>query len=143
MSSTAEIRKTIEASLRHFILAYKDAAEQNDASLVNRNTTPDCTRHLLPVSLCTSLGAPADFVIDNAEYERLTAEDLLIGGASCMTSSDMVFHDGEVLVMEHTWALDFTEDGSKVKKVVEFCDQDSVHKLMAKAKQEKEKSQAK
>ncbi|KAF5005496.1 hypothetical protein FDECE_8074 [Fusarium decemcellulare] len=160
MSSTTEIRKTIEASLRHFILAYKDAAEQNDASLVNRNTTPDCTRHLLPVSLCTSLGAPADFVIDNAEYERLTAEDLLIGGvkrsdishvvidvearkASCMTSSDMVFHDGEVLVMEHTWALDFTDDGSRVKKVVEFCDQDSVHKLMAKAKQEKEKSQAK
>ncbi|KAH7118590.1 hypothetical protein B0J13DRAFT_569432 [Dactylonectria estremocensis] len=145
----ADLKKTIEETLRAFILSYKDGAEQNDPAIINRNTTADCTRHLLPASLAKALGAPADFVIDNAEYQRLFASDLKVGGvqksvisnltidaeakkAAASTVSDMVFKDGEVLVMEHSWFLDFTDDGSKVKKAVEFCDSDSVHKLMAK-----------
>ncbi|KAH7130959.1 hypothetical protein EDB81DRAFT_859620 [Dactylonectria macrodidyma] len=150
--TSADLKKVIEETPTAFILSYKDGAEQNDPAVINRNTTPDCTRHLLPVSLAVSLGAPADFVIDNAEYQRLFASDLKVGGvqksvisnliidvearkAAASTVSDMVFKDGEVLVMEHSWFLDFTEDGSKVKKVVEFCDSDSVHKLMAKVGQ--------
>jgi hypothetical protein len=148
-SSQAEIRSTIEATIRDFIGAYKDGAAQNDPSIINRNVAAQCTRHLLPASLVQALGAPADFVIDNEEYQRLFANDLKVGGvqrctlsnlvidvtarkAAATTVADMVCKDGETIVMEHSWFLDFSEDGSKVTKVVEFCDPDGVHKLMAK-----------
>ncbi|KAL6408783.1 hypothetical protein AUP68_07729 [Ilyonectria robusta] len=144
-----DLRKIIGETLRAFIFAYKDGGEQNDPAIINRDVTADCTRHLLPASLATSLGAPADFVISNDEYQKLFAADLKAGSvqkivisnltvdvearkAAATTVSDMVFKDGETIVMEHSWILDFTEDGSKVKKVIEFCDPTSVHQMLAK-----------
>lgn len=144
----ADIKTAIETTLRAFIAAYKDSAAENNAALINRDVTADCTRQLLPASLLEFFGAPPDHLVDNNEYERLTANDLEAGGAqrssildliidaagrkaAFRTVTDMVFKDGETLVMEHCWFLYFTEDGSKVKKVVEFCDADSVKKLMA------------
>ncbi|KPM42503.1 hypothetical protein AK830_g4043 [Neonectria ditissima] len=149
--TSRDIKKNIEATFTDFIAAYKDGAKQNDPAIINRNVTADCTRHLLPTSLLKALGAPQDFVIDNAEYERLFAVDLQVGGvqeftisnlvidaedrkAAATTLAKMVFKNGEELVMEHSWFVDFTEDGTKVKKVVEFCDGESVHKLMAEVK---------
>ena len=49
-----------------------------------------------------------------------------------MTKADMVFKDGETIVMEHAWILDFSEDGRKVVSVVEFCDQVATRKMVAK-----------
>ncbi|KAM0424507.1 hypothetical protein ACHAPT_010221 [Fusarium lateritium] len=148
---SAGIRKAIEATTRGFIAAYKDGAIENDPAIINRNVDPSCTRHLLPASLLKALGAPLDYVIGNDEYEKLFAQDLEVGGversdisnltidvearkAAAATVTDMVCKDGETIVMEHSWFLSFNEDGSKVTKVVEFCDAESVHRLMAKSK---------
>ncbi|RMJ20025.1 hypothetical protein CDV36_000248 [Fusarium kuroshium] len=149
--NSADLRKAIEETTRGFIAAYKDGAEENKPAIINRNVADGCTRHLLPASLLKALGAPPDFVIDNAEYERLFAQDLEVGGvqrsdisnltidvearkAAATTVTDMVCKDGETIVMEHSWFLSFNGDGSKVTKVVEFCDAESVHRLMAKSK---------
>lgn len=148
---SASLRKAIETTTRGFIAAYKDGAEEDNPAIINRNVADGCTRHLLPASLLKALGAPPDFVIDNAEYERLFAQDLEVGGvqrsdisnltidvearkAAATTVTDMVCKDEETIIMEHSWFLSFNEDGSKVAKVVEFCDAESVHRLMAKSK---------
>ncbi|UQC81766.1 uncharacterized protein CLUP02_07252, partial [Colletotrichum lupini] len=47
--------------------------------------------------------------------------------AALTSSSDIKFRDGsENLQLEFSWFFDFNEDGSKVTKVIEFCDKDSV-----------------
>lgn len=57
--------------------------------------------------------------------------------AAATTKSDMVFKDGETLVMEHAWILDFSEDGGKVIRVVEFCDQLATRRMVGKVYPEK------
>jgi hypothetical protein len=36
---------------------------------------------------------------------------------------------GEVYAAEQAWVLYFTEDGTKVEKVIEFCDKDVILKM--------------
>lgn len=38
-------------------------------------------------------------------------------------------NSGEVYSAEQAWILSFTEDGSKIEKVVEFCDKDVVLRM--------------
>lgn len=149
MASTT-LRATIEATFRSLFAAYMDGADQNDPSIINRDLTPECTRHLLPASMLADIGAPAGWVIDNAEYERQFAHDLKTGRvtrmeisnlivdtetrkAAAMTSTDMTYKDGEVIPIEHSWIIEFNEDGSKATKIVEFCDIVGVRKMVAKA----------
>ncbi|GKU07564.1 hypothetical protein FLAG1_09948 [Fusarium langsethiae] len=141
MSSTKELRMVIEQTTRHFLGAYKDCGEANDPSIINRDVTEDCKRQFLPAGVMALVGAPAVVILNNAEYEAAVAQDmtkslvtatrisnLVIDTEACKaaatTVTDVKFHDGEVVVMEHSWVLDFNEDGSKVSNIVEFCDMD-------------------
>ncbi|WYZ35720.1 hypothetical protein EsH8_X_000367 [Colletotrichum jinshuiense] len=137
-------RQTAEATIKSFLESYTDGASQNDPSIINRDVTPDCTRHLLPGSMLKAFGMPPDFGISTDAYEKNFAKDirafsvhdnvisnLVIDAetrkAAFTSVSKIVFKDGsESLALEFSWFLDFNEDGSKVKKVIEFCDKDSV-----------------
>ncbi|KAM0346185.1 hypothetical protein ACHAPU_005606 [Fusarium lateritium] len=145
------IRASIEATIDRFLLAYEDGRKANDPSVINRAVTPDCTRQLLPASLCEALGAPPDFLIPNDQYQRLFAEDLSLGGvhntatrhlvidvdarrAAVSTTADFKYHDGDVVSLEFAWTFYFNEDGTKISKVIEVADSNGVMKMVAKAR---------
>ena len=110
-TTSTDIRKTIEATINSFLSSYEDGREQGNTSLINRDVTADCTRQLLPVSLCKTLGAPETFLMPNDMYEQLYIDDLIIGGvyntvnehmsidtearmAAVNSTSDFKFKDG-------------------------------------------------
>ncbi|KAJ4111368.1 hypothetical protein NW768_011947 [Fusarium equiseti] len=151
-TTSTDIRKTIEATINSFLSAYEDGREQNDTSLINRDVTADCTRQLLPASLCKALGAPELFLIPNDMYEQLYADDLTVGGvynnvakhlaidteariAAVNSTCDFKFKDGEVLTMEFSWTFYLNDDGSKINKVIEFADGAAVQYMAAKAQE--------
>ncbi|KAH7233343.1 hypothetical protein BKA59DRAFT_488012 [Fusarium tricinctum] len=146
-----EIRKNIEATIDSFLLAYEDGREANDPSIINRVVTPDCTRQLLPASLCEALGVPPEFLMPNDMYEKLFADDLALGGvynttprhlvidvearrAAVSTTGDFKYHDGEVIALEFAFAFYFNDDGTKISKVIEVADSNAVLKMAAKAR---------
>ncbi|KAL4731732.1 hypothetical protein ACLX1H_000714 [Fusarium chlamydosporum] len=146
----SNIREAIEATVTSFLSAYEDGREQNDPSIINRAVTPECTRQLLPASLCKALGAPESLLIPNDQYEHLYANDLTVGGvyntvkkdlvvdveaqrAAVTTTSDFRYLDGEVLTLEFSWTFYLNKDGSKICKVIEFADGDAVKRMAAKA----------
>ncbi|KAJ4003835.1 hypothetical protein NW752_011963 [Fusarium irregulare] len=152
ITTSTDIRKTIEATVNSFLSSYEDGREQGNTSLINRDVTADCTRQLLPVSLCKALGAPETFLMPNDLYEQLYIDDLTIGGvyntvnkhvaidtearmAAVNSTSDFKFKDGEVLTMEFSWTFYLNEDGTKISKVIEFADASAVQHLAAKAQE--------
>jgi hypothetical protein len=157
MSSIRELRTAIEQTTRQFLGAYKDCGEANDPSIINRDVTDDCKRYFLPAGVMTLFGAPAGAAVDNAAYEAAMTRDMTQSSvtwteianlaidtearkAAATTITDVKYHDGEVVVMEHSWVLDFNEDGSKVSNVVEFCDMDGVRRLVEKVYTEEERN---
>ncbi|GJC87754.1 hypothetical protein ColLi_10592 [Colletotrichum liriopes] len=142
--SSTDLRKAIEATTKSFLAAYTDSADQHDPSLINRDVTSDCTRHLLPNTMLKAFGVPTDFSIDNASYLKNLVKDLRVCSvqnsvisnlvidtearkAALTSTSDIVYKEGsDSHPIEFSWFLDFNEDGSKVKKVIEFCDKDTV-----------------
>ncbi|KAJ4251371.1 hypothetical protein NW762_011352 [Fusarium torreyae] len=149
MASGKDLRKTIERTTRSFLDAYKEVGEKNDPTIINRDVTGDCKRYFLPASAVEFLGLPPGYACDNAAYEAGMARDIKKGivkrtvisnltidteaRKSAVTSiSDMVFKDGETISMEHSWVFDFNEDGSKITNVIEFCDLDSLRKMVGK-----------
>ena len=94
-------------------------------------------------------GAPGGGPCDNATYEagltrdmtksRFTKTDIanLVVDAearkAAMTSITQIeYHDGDKHEMEHSWVLDFNEDGTKVTNVIEFCDMDTLRTMVGK-----------
>ncbi|KAK2033094.1 hypothetical protein LX32DRAFT_635732 [Colletotrichum zoysiae] len=142
--SSAELRKAIEATTRSFLAAYTDANDQNDPSLINRDVTADCTRHMLPRTMVEAFGLPADFSITNEAYAQSIAQnirvysvqdsvisDLVIDTearkAAFTSKSNIVYKEGwESHPIEFSWFLELNEDGSKVRKVTEFCDKETI-----------------
>ncbi|KAM0247160.1 hypothetical protein ACHAP5_004239 [Fusarium lateritium] len=154
---TGEIRKRIEATIDSFLLAYEDGREANDPSIINRAVTSDCTRQLLPASLCTALGAPPELLMPNDMYEKLFADDLALGGvyntatrhlvidvearrAAVSTTEEFKYHDGDVIALEFAFTFYFNEDGTKISRVIEVADSNAVLKMAAKARAHAESS---
>ncbi|KAM0207290.1 hypothetical protein ACHAPA_011471 [Fusarium lateritium] len=149
MTTTKDLRAAIEATTRQFFAAYVESGERNDPAIINRDVDPDCKRFYRPISLCNWFGVPPDWSHNNEAYKAGITANLEHGAIktcevfnltidadarkpAAMTVSKMLFKDGEELVMEHAWALDFNDDGSKVVKVVEFCDQLATRQMVSK-----------
>ncbi|KAJ4112149.1 hypothetical protein NW768_011728 [Fusarium equiseti] len=156
MSSSNDLRSAIENTTKRFLNAYKEVCEANDPSIINRDVTEDCKRHFLPKGVMELFGAPNGGPLDNATYQaaltrdiaksRFTKTDianLVIdteGRKAAMTSiTEIKYHDGETQEMEHSWILDFNEDGTKVSNVVEFCDMDILRRMVGRVYTEEEK----
>jgi hypothetical protein len=145
--STTNLRKQIEATARAFLSAFEEGAAQTDASIINRDVTADCTRHLIPASVPKAFGLAADSCFDTTSFQGLFANDIKVLSfkenimsnlmidtearcAAFTTKADMcVRSSGETYPSEGAWFLYFNEDGSKVKKVVEFCEKDAIVKM--------------
>ncbi|TDZ68252.1 hypothetical protein CTRI78_v002316 [Colletotrichum trifolii] len=74
-SSSSDLRERIEATARAFLSAFEEVSAQNDVSIINRDVTADCTRHLLPASVPEACGLPAGFFFDNATYFEAVSKD--------------------------------------------------------------------
>ncbi|KAH7349152.1 hypothetical protein BKA66DRAFT_563482 [Pyrenochaeta sp. MPI-SDFR-AT-0127] len=144
--SSTNLRDRIESTARAFLSAFEDGGTQNDASIINRDVTADCTRHLLPASVPEAFGLPTDFFFDTIKFQETFAKDIKVlkfknniianlvidteaRRASFTSIAEVHANNGESYPAEQAWFLYFNEDGSKVKKVVEFCDKDVLLKM--------------
>ncbi|TDZ32120.1 hypothetical protein C8035_v012330 [Colletotrichum spinosum] len=146
-SSSSNLRERIEATARAFLSAFEEVSVQDDVSIINRDVTADCTRHLLPASVPEAFGLPAGFFFDNATYFEAVSKDnkvlkfknnilsnLVIDTDARRASftSDAEVHpvSGEAWYpVEMAWFLYFDEDGSKITRVVEFGDKDGLLRM--------------
>ncbi|KAB8068484.1 hypothetical protein BDV29DRAFT_199395 [Aspergillus leporis] len=132
--SSTNLRERIVATARAFLSAYEEGGAQDDASIINRDVTADCTRYLLPASVPQAFGLPADSFFDTTKYQETFAKDIKVLKFRNNIISNLVI-DTEARraaftsIAELAWFLYFNEDGSKVKKAVEFCDKDVILKM--------------
>lgn len=144
--SPTNLRERIENTAQVFLSAYEEGGAQNDASIINRDVTADCTRYLLPASVPQAFGLPADSFFDTTKYQEMFAKDIKVlkfrnniianlvidteaRRAAFTSIADVHAVSGESYQAELAWFLYFNEDGSKVKKVVEFCDKDVILRM--------------
>ncbi|RFN54970.1 hypothetical protein FIE12Z_817 [Fusarium flagelliforme] len=156
MSTSNDVRSAIEKTTRQFLNAYIDVTEANDPSIINRDVTEDCKRHFLPKGVMELFGAPNGGPLDNATYEAALTRDMAksrftktemrnlaidteIRKAAMTSITQIKYHDGETHELEHSWILDFNEDGTKVSNVVEFCDMDTLRRMVGRVYTEEEK----
>lgn len=145
-SSSQDLRARMEATARAFISAFEEGGDRNDPSLVNRDVTSDCTRHFLPASILNAFAMSANSAIDNASFQATYAKDLkalrfknnvishlMIDTEKCMTSfaskADICPFKGGAYAYEQMWTLYFNDDGTKVRKVIEFCDKEGLLRM--------------
>lgn len=144
--STSDLRKSIENTARAFLSAFEEGGARNDASIINRDVTADCTRHLIPASVPQAFGLPTDFSFDTTSFQEAYAKDIKVLSFKNNIMSNLVIdtearraaftscaevepHEGESYTVEQAWVLYLTEDGSKIKKVIEFCDKDAILRM--------------
>ncbi|KAH6690374.1 hypothetical protein F5X68DRAFT_253278 [Plectosphaerella plurivora] len=144
MAST--LRQRIEATTRSFLATFEDGAK-GDASVINRDVTEDCKRYLLPASVPRAFNLPEDFAFDPKAFQGTYENDLKVLKFNSNVIANLVIDTealraaftslaevevlatGETYPVEQSWYLYFTEDGSKVNKVIEFCDKDALVKM--------------
>ncbi|GIZ46169.1 hypothetical protein CKM354_000930700 [Cercospora kikuchii] len=150
--STTDLRQRIEQTARSFLFRFEETSTKNDASIINLDVTEDCTRHMLPASVNQTFQLPADFFFDNKTYQGAVANDIKVLKFKNNVLSNLVIDtearlaaftsiaeihpvDGtEWYSAEQAWYLCFNDDGSKVTKVVEFCDKDVLVKMASASK---------
>lgn len=146
MASTSNLRQRIETTTRAFLSAFEEGSTQQDASIINREVTADCTRHMHPASVPQAFGLPADFAFDTAAFQAAFAKDIKVLrfesniisnlmidteslSAAFTSIAKVVPNIGEAYEVEQAWFLYLTADGLKVKKVVEFCDKEMIVRM--------------
>lgn len=129
----------MEQTLRKLVGAYVDVSAANDASIVSAMLDPSCIRYIRPTSILTKLGAPADFSFDVATYEKTLASEMSVFKCKSVEISDVSIDtvtkkaaatsvyvnelvDGRAFRLEFGWHVNFTEDGAKITRIVEWCD---------------------
>ncbi|KAI4658498.1 uncharacterized protein J4E79_006904 [Alternaria viburni] len=140
--STPNLREQIEATARAFLSAFEEGAAQSNASIINRDVTADCTRHLLPASVPKAFGLATDSYFDTTSFQDLFGNDIKVLLFKDNIMSNLIIDTearraaftakadvGETYPFAGAWFLYFNEDGSKIKKVVEFCEKDAILKM--------------
>ncbi|KAF4996445.1 hypothetical protein FGRMN_4502 [Fusarium graminum] len=141
MASTQhDIKANIEMTVKSYLATFIDAKAQNDPTIVNRNTTADCVRQMLP----SILGGGA--TMNNEDYERIFTQGMEFAAMKANTPSDMVIDVdgrkaavtavtelemscGQKFSLDFAWFLHFNESGTKIKKIVEFVNSDSLRSM--------------
>ena len=147
--ATDSLQQTIDKTAREFLLSYRDASAQKEPELLVRALAPDCTRQLAPSSYLAAVGLPPGFLLTNDMYKGKWAEQLpaviiqstdilsLVVDAASLKAAAIAAHnaqfsDGEVRTLEFAYFLDFSEDGSKIAKILQFSDTDGSLKFQVK-----------
>ncbi|CAG1964897.1 unnamed protein product [Fusarium graminearum] len=127
--SSINTKQNIEATTKGYVSSFADAKAENNPQLVNRNTSPECLRSMLP----SILGGGG--TMNNEAYEVIFTKGLQAGGiesanitdlvidvdarkAAVTAVADMVFL-GEKSSMDFSWFLHFNEEGTKIVKIVD------------------------
>ncbi|GKU06283.1 hypothetical protein FLAG1_08809 [Fusarium langsethiae] len=130
--SSNYIKQNIEATTKSYVSSFVDAKAESNPQIVNRDTSPDCLRTMLP----STLGGGG--TMPNEAYEAIFAKGLQAGGmescritdlvidvdslkAAVIAVADMVFL-GEKSSMDFSWFLHFNGNGTKIVKIIEFVD---------------------
>ncbi|PPJ49771.1 hypothetical protein CBER1_02856 [Cercospora berteroae] len=145
--STTDLRQRIVQTAQSFLSRFEESSTKNDASIINLDVTEDCTRYMLPASVNQAFQLPADFFFDNKTYQGAVSNDIKVLKFKNNILSNLVIDtearlatftsiakihpvDGtDFYPAEQAWYLYFNEDGSKVTKVVEFCDKNVLVKM--------------
>ncbi|KAK4455249.1 hypothetical protein QBC34DRAFT_389651 [Podospora aff. communis PSN243] len=131
--------RTMSQTLHKFLHAPLEVSTANDPKLMSTTLDSTCTRHIRPTSLLTKLGAPPDFAFDVATYEKtmegelrafktvgVEVSDVSVDTAAKTAAATAIYvnrvNDGREFRLEFSWHVAFTEGGSKIKRVVEWCD---------------------
>ncbi|KAI0545343.1 hypothetical protein F4679DRAFT_588648 [Xylaria curta] len=137
-SSIEELRVTMESTVTHFLDSPAQALAAQDSSLYLATLTEECTHYLRPLQSVAS-NPLLKAVKSNEEYKALmesalpTIEDTRVEikefvidplkqKASVLAEHCTKIVSVEANIMEITWFLDFTEDGNRISRVVEFID---------------------
>lgn len=133
------IRELIEKRTNDFLMCYEDATRANDGNLISRHLAPDCKRIFGPVGYLTAMGLPPDFGFSVAEYQSAYEQHMPIWAVKSTEILNVVvdpvgkkaaarsichgeFCDGDKFALDFTWFLDFSDDGTEIKKILEFVD---------------------
>ncbi|KAI0479499.1 hypothetical protein GGR56DRAFT_384205 [Xylariaceae sp. FL0804] len=143
-----DMRAVLQETASAFVQNNTAAVRSQDPSLFSAVLAPDCRRALRPLALVPRYPPfffarvePGDGELSNAEYEALMAVELrattrdvaqavlhtVVHEAqqrrvTLLVESAVTTRDGEQSTVEIVWDLDFTRDGRRVKRVVEFAD---------------------
>ncbi|KAI0472911.1 hypothetical protein GGR56DRAFT_589201 [Xylariaceae sp. FL0804] len=136
--STDDLRSVMEDTLRTFLDCFESAVRNHDVSLLSAVLSPECTRHLKPASFLAAYPF-IKAVETNSEYEtrmvheigameeaRANVLELVIDTAKRRGSAHAE-HTTRMpgqppLTIEMSWYVDFTADGEKITRIVEFID---------------------
>ncbi|KAK0713388.1 hypothetical protein B0T26DRAFT_648858 [Lasiosphaeria miniovina] len=156
----AELREAIKKTVDMFVRGYQVASEHKDTKYLSTVLTPDCTRYFSPASFLVLYGAPPGVGLDNAAYEASFAAELPYGWcvgsdlanvtidtdartAAATSTYTMQFADGTTLAdFEFAWFLNFSADGARVSKIVEWVDATTTGTFHAKIKELQAKAEA-
>lgn len=69
MTTSSDLRKTLQDSATVFFHNYEDASLQNDANIVSRGLAANCIRKFQPPTFLQALGYPVDFEMPNSVYQ--------------------------------------------------------------------------
>ncbi|KAI1650980.1 uncharacterized protein F4817DRAFT_215347 [Daldinia loculata] len=137
-SSTDELRAVMESTLTRFLENSTLAVRNKDASLFSALLSPECLRYLKPVTFIKAY----PFIKaeeTNAEYEARMVPEIAAMEESRVKIIEIVIDPikrqgsahvehwtkvvgREPIALEICWYVDFTEDGKKISRIVEFID---------------------
>ncbi|KAG4222789.1 hypothetical protein PC116_g28738 [Phytophthora cactorum] len=146
MASTDELRAVMESTLTRFLENSTLAVKNKDTSLFSALLSPDCLRYLKPTTFVKSYPF-IKAVETNAEYEaRMVPEIAAMEEAKVKIIEiviDPIKRHGsahvehwtkitgrEPIALEICWYVDFTEDGKKISRIVEFIDTAASSKII-------------
>jgi hypothetical protein len=101
---------------------------------------------MLPASILQAFSLPPSFAFSTSAFQQVFSKDIKVllfknniisnlvidtevRRAAFTSVAEVHTNGGEVYSAEQAWILSFNEDGSKVEKVVEFCDKDVVLRM--------------
>ncbi|OKL60624.1 hypothetical protein UA08_04084 [Talaromyces atroroseus] len=137
--ATSTLRKTLEESATAFFHSYEDASRANDASIVSRGMTENCTRKFQPPTFCQAMGYPEDVEIPSSVYQGRIAQgmqhwtatkteilhltvDVDARQVAAQTAVSGKWSDGEDVKLHFAWFLYFSDDGTQISRVIEYMD---------------------
>lgn len=160
-TSLSTIRNSIEQNTTEFISCYETAAKTNDPNSISVHLSSDCRRFLASRAFRESNGIPPGTSLSNADYQaayqrqmpiwQVTSTEIFnltidVEGrkAAARTVDQGEFVDGEKLVLEFAWFLDFNDAGTEITKIMQYADptESLLFRTKAKELQEKLKEEA-
>ncbi|KAM7190977.1 hypothetical protein V8F20_009515 [Naviculisporaceae sp. PSN 640] len=135
----SSFRDTLQKTATAFVENNTQAVKQKDPSLFSAILTEDCIRSYRPMSFVNRYPQFFKRQITNADYEAQmqvelqtmkdvtqnvtrTIIDTKERAAVIWTEQVIRMPDGSTKSVEVIWDLSFTEDGTRVKQILEFVD---------------------